>query len=103
MHRASGADLHVYPLRKNRQPGTVETESASVTSRQSQESSMGRGPRPRGFRLRVVFALAVIVLLVVELTSRRYRLAGIVQLVLIVAIIVASIVDIRDMFHKNRS
>ncbi len=64
---------------------------------------MKRGSRPRWFRLRVVYALALVALIAAEISSRRYRLAGIVQLVLIVGIIIASFVDVRGMFRKNRS
>ncbi len=84
-----------------RPPGTVEA-ARRARSNQSQGSMMERGPRPRWFGARVAFALAVVALVAVELTSRRYRLAGIVQAVLIVGVIVASVVDIREIFHRNR-
>jgi hypothetical protein len=50
----------------------------------------------------VVFAVAVLTLLVYELFGRRHWPVGFVQAVLIIGIIVTSALDLRDIGHRQR-
>ena len=58
---------------------------------------MGWASRTKWFRLRVVFALGVLALLVVELAWRRSWPIVLLQAVLIVGIVATSVLDLRDM------
>ena len=53
------------------------------------------------FRLRVAFALGVLILLVVELSGHRSWLVIVPQALFIVGIIVTSVLDIRDVRRDN--
>ena len=57
---------------------------------------MRRPSDVKWFRLRVAFAIGVLVLLVVELSSRRTWLVVVPQALFIVGIIVTSVLDMRD-------
>jgi hypothetical protein len=53
------------------------------------------------FRLRAVFAVVVLALLIEELIGRRTWLVGLVQAVFIVGIIVTSALDLRDLRRRR--
>jgi hypothetical protein len=58
--------------------------------------------RTKWFRLRLVFAVAVLALLAYELFGHRYWFVGLVQAILIAGIIVTSALDLRDIRHQRR-
>ena len=63
---------------------------------------MERRTRPRWFNLRVVSVLVVVGLLVFDLLVRRYWFVSLVQAVLVIGIIVTSVLDLRDLRHRDR-
>jgi len=62
---------------------------------------MRRPSEVKWFRLRVAFALGVLILLVVELPGHRSWLVIVPQALLILGIIVTSVLDIRDVRRDN--
>jgi len=62
---------------------------------------MRRPSEVKWFRLRVAFALGVLILLVVELSGHRSWLVIVPQALLILGIIVTSVLDIRDVRRDN--
>jgi len=62
---------------------------------------MRRPSEVKWFRLRVAFALGVLILLVVELFGHRSWLVIVPQALFIVGIIVTSVLDIRDVRRDN--
>lgn len=63
---------------------------------------MERRTRPRWFNLRVVSVLVVVGLLIFDLLVRRYWFVGLVQAVLVIGIIATSVLDLRDLRHRDR-
>jgi len=63
---------------------------------------MERRTRPRWFNLRVVSVLVVVGLLIFDLLVRRYWFVSLVQGVLVIGIIVTSVLDLRDLRHRDR-
>jgi uncharacterized membrane-anchored protein len=61
---------------------------------------MRRPSQTRWFRLRVLFALGVLVLLGVELSGRRNWPVVLVQALLIVGIIATSVLDLMDLRRR---
>jgi hypothetical protein len=62
---------------------------------------MRRPSEVKWFRLRVAFALGVLILLVVELSGHRSWLVIVPQALFILGIIVTSVRDIRDIRRRN--
>ena len=62
---------------------------------------MGRASETKWFRLRVAFALGVLVLLAFELSGHRSLLVTLPQALLILGIIVTSALDLRDLRRRR--
>jgi len=62
---------------------------------------MRRPSEVKWFRLRVAFALGVLILLVVELSGHRSWLVIVPQALLILGIIVTSALDLRDLRRRR--
>ena len=62
---------------------------------------MGRASATKWFRLRVTFALGVLVLLGLELSGHRGWLVIVPQVLLIAGVIVTSALDLRDLRRKR--
>lgn len=64
-------------------------------------SRMGRTTATRWLRLRVAFAIAVLVLLPIELSGHRSWPVILLQALLIVGIIATSVLDLRDLRRRR--
>jgi hypothetical protein len=93
-------------------PRAERHDRAGLTSREGAlDSEQTKGPAPemrrpsevKWFRLRVAFALGVLILLVVELSGHRSWLVIVPQALFIVGIIVTSVLDIRDVRRDNHT
>ena len=62
---------------------------------------MGRISATEWFRLRVTFALGVLVLLAIQLSGHRSQPVILLQVVLIVGIIATSALDLRDLLRRG--